>query len=66
MLDDYKISKEVLENIASEYKECGDCVLDLDEINDMTMHINERFQKSLGIMTMIFRYRQWRWIQQGY
>lgn len=46
MLDDYKISKEVLENIASEYKECGDCVLDLDEINDMTMHINERFQKS--------------------
>lgn len=48
MLDDYKISKEVLENIASEYKECGDCVLDLDEINDMTMHINERFSEILG------------------
>lgn len=48
MLDDYKISKEVLENIASEYKECGDRVLDLDEINDMTMHINERFSEILG------------------
>ncbi len=48
MLDDYKISKEVLENIASEYKECGDRVLNLDEINDMTMHINERFSEILG------------------
>lgn len=48
MLDDYKISKEVLENIASEYKACGDRVLNLDEINDMTMHINERFSEILG------------------
>lgn len=48
MLDDYKISKNVLENIANEYKECGNRVLNLDEINDMTMHINERFSEILG------------------
>lgn len=48
MLDDYKISKDVLENIANEYKECGDRVLNLDEINDMTMNINERFSEILG------------------
>ena len=48
MLDEYKISKDVLENIANEYKECGDRVLDLDEINDMTNHINERFSEILG------------------
>lgn len=48
LLDDYKINKEVLENIAREYKECGDRVLNLDEINDMTKHINERFSEILG------------------
>lgn len=48
MLEEYRISKDVLENIANEYKECGDRVLNLDEINDMTMHINERFSEILG------------------
>ena len=48
MLDEYNISKDDLENIANEYKECGDRVLDLDEINDMTRNINERFSEILG------------------
>ena len=48
MLDEYRINKDVLENIANEYKQCGDRVLNLDEINDMTMHINERFSEILG------------------
>lgn len=48
MLEEYKISNEILENIADEYKECGDRVLNLDEINDMTMNINERFSEILG------------------
>ena len=48
MLEEYKISKDVLENIADEYKKCGDRVLNLDEINDMTMHINKRFSEILG------------------
>lgn len=48
MLEEYKISKEVLKNIADEYKKCGNRVLNLDEINDMTMHINERFSEILG------------------
>ena len=48
MLDEYRISKNILENIANEYKQCGDRVLNLDEINDMTMHINERFSEILG------------------
>lgn len=48
MLDEYRISKNILENIANEYKQCGDRVLNLDEINDMTMHINERFAEILG------------------
>lgn len=48
MLDEYRISKDILENIANEYKQCGDRVLNLDEINDMTMHINERFSEILG------------------
>lgn len=48
ILDEYRISKDILENIANEYKQCGDRVLNLDEINDMTMHINERFSEILG------------------
>ena len=48
MLDEYRISKDILENIANEYKQCGDRVLNLDEINDMTTHINERFSEILG------------------
>ena len=48
MLDEYRIGKDVLENIAIGYKQCGDRVLNLDEINDMTMHINERFAEILG------------------
>mgnify|MGYP000028848539 FL=1 len=48
MLEEYKISKDILENIANKYKQCGDRVLNLDEINDMTMHINERFSEILG------------------
>lgn len=48
MLDEYRISNDILENIANEYKQCGDRVLNLDEINDMTMHINERFAEILG------------------
>ena len=48
MLDEYRISKDILENIANEYKQCGDRVLNLDEINDMTMHINKRFSEIIG------------------
>lgn len=48
MLEEYKIDKDILENIADEYKECGDRVLNLDEINDMTKHINDRFSEILG------------------
>lgn len=48
MLEEYRISKNTLENIANGYKACGDRVLDLDEINDMIMQINERFSEILG------------------
>ena len=48
MLDEYRISNDILEKIANEYKQCGDRVLNLDEINDMTMHINKRFCEILG------------------
>lgn len=48
MLEEYDISKQDLENIANEYKACGDRVLDLDEIHDMSSHINERFAEILG------------------
>lgn len=48
MLDEYRISKDILENIANEYKQCGDRVLNLDEINDMIMHINKRFSEIVG------------------
>lgn len=48
MLEEYKIERDVLEKIAGEYKECGERVLDLDEIHDMTRHINERFSEVLG------------------
>lgn len=48
LLEEYRISTDILENIADEYKQCGDRVLNLDEINDMTMNINERFSEILG------------------
>lgn len=48
MLEEYKISRDALENIAEEYKKCGNRVLNLDEINDMTAHINKRFSEILG------------------
>lgn len=48
LLEEYRISTDILENIADEYKQCGNRVLNLDEINDMTMNVNERFSEILG------------------
>lgn len=48
LLDEYAIEKNELGRIAEEYKKSGETILNIDEIEDLTQSINNRFSAILG------------------